>query len=68
MHYGDYYWGLYRDNYRDSFPHYLLSIRQLIFSGTENAYDIMKLVCDCRASAGSLLRFRSSLEECVRLV
>ena len=28
MDYGDYYWGLYRDYYRDPFPHSLLSIRQ----------------------------------------
>ena len=25
MDYGDYYWGLYRDYYRDPFPHSLLS-------------------------------------------
>ena len=24
MHHGDYYWGLYRDYYRDPFPHSLL--------------------------------------------
>ena len=28
MGYGDYYWGLYWDYYRDPFPHSLLSIRQ----------------------------------------
>ena len=28
MDYGDYYWGLYRDYYRDPFPHSLLSTRQ----------------------------------------
>ena len=28
MDIGDYYWGLYRDYYRDSFPHSLLSTRQ----------------------------------------
>ena len=27
---GDYYWGLYRDCYRDPFPHSLLSSRQLM--------------------------------------
>ena len=27
MDIGDYYWGLYRDYYRDSFPHSLLSTR-----------------------------------------
>ena len=33
MDYGDYYWGLYRDYYRDPFPQSLLSTRQslLIF-------------------------------------
>ena len=30
MGYGDYYWGLYRDYYRDQFPHSLLSTRQLL--------------------------------------
>ena len=29
MDYGDYYWGLYRDYYRDPFPHCLLSTREL---------------------------------------
>ena len=29
MNYGDYYWGLYRDYYRDPFPHSLLSTREL---------------------------------------
>ena len=29
MDYGDYCWGLYRDYYRDPFPHSLLSTRQL---------------------------------------
>ena len=29
MGYGDYYWGLYRDYYRDPFPHSPLSTRQL---------------------------------------
>ena len=29
MDYGDYYWGLYRDYYRDPFPHSLLSTRKL---------------------------------------
>ena len=29
MDYGDNYWGLYRDYYRDPFPHSLLSTRQL---------------------------------------
>ena len=28
MGYGDYYWGLYRDYYRDPFPHSLLSARE----------------------------------------
>ena len=28
MDYGDYYWGLYRDYYRDPFPHSLLSTRE----------------------------------------
>ena len=28
MDYGDYCWGLYRDYYRDPFPHSLLSTRQ----------------------------------------
>ena len=28
MDYGDYYWGLYRDCYRDPFPHSLLRTRQ----------------------------------------
>ena len=29
MDYGDYYWGFYRDYYRDPFPHSLQSTRQL---------------------------------------
>ena len=29
MGYGGYYWGLYRDYYRDPFPHSLLSTRQI---------------------------------------
>ena len=28
MDYGDYYWGLYRDYYKDLFPHSRLSTRQ----------------------------------------
>ena len=28
MDYGDYYWGLYRDDYREPFPHSLLSTRE----------------------------------------
>ena len=28
MDYGDYYWGLYRDYYRDPFPHSLLGTRE----------------------------------------
>ena len=28
MGYADYYWGLYRDYYRDPFPHSLLRTRQ----------------------------------------
>ena len=28
MGYGDYHWGLYRDYYRDPFPHSLLRTRQ----------------------------------------
>ena len=28
MDYGDHYWGLYRDYYRDPFPHSLLSTRK----------------------------------------
>ena len=30
MDYGDYSWGLYRDYYRDPFPHILVSTRQLL--------------------------------------
>ena len=30
MDYGDYYWGLYRDYYRDPFPLSLRSARQMI--------------------------------------
>ena len=29
MGYGDYYWGLYRDYYKDPFPHSLLRTRQI---------------------------------------
>ena len=32
MDYGDVYWGLYRDYYRDPFPHSLLSTRQILMS------------------------------------
>ena len=33
MGYGDHYWGLYRDYYRDPFPHSLLSTRESMQGG-----------------------------------
>ena len=33
MDYGDYYWGLYRDYYRDSFPHSLVRTKQFFSRG-----------------------------------
>ena len=30
MDIGDYYWGLYRDHYRDPFPHSLLRTKQIV--------------------------------------
>ena len=45
MDYGDYSWGLYRDYYRDPFPHSLLSTRQQI--PNEEPYgESLKLVQD----------------------
>ena len=35
MDYGDHYWGLCRDYYRDPFPHSLLSTRQWLHQGIE---------------------------------
>ena len=31
MDHGDWYWGLYRDDYKDPFPNSLLSTRELWF-------------------------------------
>ena len=36
MDYGDYYWGFYRDYYRDPFSHSLLSARQAIVAFGRN--------------------------------
>ena len=56
MGYGGYYWGLYRDYYRDPFPHSLPSTRQLskdrLPSGQEQSH----------ASAMNLARLRRNLD------
>ena len=35
MGYGDYYWGLYRDYFKDPFPHSLLSTRQRMMNNAD---------------------------------
>ena len=54
MEYGDYYWGSYRDYYRDPFPHSLLSTRQSHQLGrpfvddTEQAFHMSFVSCGCK--------------------
>ena len=38
MGYGDYIWGLYRDYYRDPFPHSLLRTRQLLWMSSPSSW------------------------------